>query len=60
LRFVQEEPISYKVAFAPPKTLLITLAAAEDIADTISFLASDKSNYLIGKTIGVNDGQFVQ
>jgi len=32
---------------------------AEDVAGAISFLASDKSNYLIGETIRVNGGQFM-
>ena len=38
---------------------LRTLATTEDVAGTISFLASDKSNYLTGETIRVNGGQFM-
>ena len=38
---------------------LRTLATAEDVAGAISFLASDKSNYLTGETIRVNGGQFM-
>ena len=41
------------------QTPLRTLATAEDVAGAISFLASDKSNYLIGETIRVNGGQFM-
>ena len=41
------------------QTPLRTLASAEDIAYAISFLASNKSNYLTGETIRVNGGQFM-
>jgi len=41
------------------QTPLRTLATAEDVAGAISFLASDKSNYLTGETIRVNGGQFM-
>ena len=41
------------------QTPLRALASAEDIAYAISFLASDKSNYLAGETIRVNGGQFM-
>ena len=41
------------------QTPLKALATAEDVAGAISFLASDKSNYLIGETIRVNGGQFM-
>ena len=41
------------------KTPLRTLASAEDVAGAISFLASQKSNYLTGETIRVNGGSFM-
>ena len=41
------------------QTPLKTLATADDVAGAISFLASEKSNYLIGETIRVNGGQFM-
>ena len=41
------------------QTPLRTLALPEDVANAISFLASDKSNYLTGETIRVNGGQFM-
>ena len=41
------------------QTPLRALATAEDVAGAISFLASDKSNYLTGETIRVNGGQFM-
>ena len=41
------------------QTPLRTLATAEDVAGAVSFLASDKSNYLTGETIRVNGGQFM-
>ena len=55
------------IANVPEKTRLLsaaqtplrTLATTEDVAGAISFLASDKSNYLIGETIRVNGGQFM-
>ena len=40
-------------------TPLRTLASAEDVAGAVSFLASEKSNYLAGETIRVNGGQFM-
>jgi 3-oxoacyl-[acyl-carrier protein] reductase len=39
------------------QTPLRTLASPEDVAGAISFLASNKSNYLTGETIRVNGGQ---
>tara|TARA_Y100001960_G_scaffold167353_1_gene175799 strand:+ start:3118 stop:4299 length:1182 start_codon:yes stop_codon:yes gene_type:complete len=55
------------IADIPEKTRLLyaaqtplrTLATAEDVAGTVSFLASDKSNYLTGETIRTNGGQFM-
>lgn len=44
---------------AAAQTPLRTLASAEDVANTLSFLASNKSNYLTGETIRVNGGQFM-
>jgi len=41
------------------QTPLRALATAEDVAGAISFLASDKSNYLTGETIRINGGQFM-
>ena len=41
------------------QTPLRSLAKAEDIANTISFLASNKSNYMTGETIRVNGCQFM-
>ena len=41
------------------QTPLRTLAKAEDVAGAISFLASEKSNYLTGETIRVNGGQIM-
>jgi len=41
------------------QTPLRAMATAEDVAGAISFLASDKSNYLTGETIRVNGGQFM-
>jgi 3-oxoacyl-[acyl-carrier protein] reductase len=41
------------------QTPLRTLATPEDVAGAISYLASDKSNYLTGETIRVNGGQFM-
>jgi len=41
------------------QTPLRTLATVEDVAGVVSFLASDKSNYLTGETIRVNGGQFM-
>lgn len=41
------------------QTPLRNLATAEDVAGAISFLASDKSNYLTGETIRVNGGQIM-
>ncbi len=39
------------------QTPLRTLATVEDVAGAISYLSSDKSNYLTGETIRVNGGQ---
>ena len=39
------------------QTPLRTLASPQDVAGVVSFLASDKSNYLTGQTIRVNGGQ---
>ena len=39
------------------QTPLRRLALAQDVADAISFLASDKSNFITGETIRVNGGQ---
>ena len=39
------------------KTPLRRLAEPQDIADTISYLVSDKSDFLTGETIRVNGGQ---
>ena len=55
------------IADVPEKTRLLSaaqtplrsLATPEDIANTIAFLACDKSNYLTGETIRVNGGQFM-
>nr|AIF19907.1 short chain dehydrogenase (fabG) [uncultured marine thaumarchaeote KM3_87_H02] len=41
------------------QTPLRSLATAQDVAGAVSFLASDKSNYLTGETIRVNGGQFM-
>ena len=41
------------------QTPLRTLASAEDVAGAVSFLASEKSNYLTGETIRLNGGQFM-
>ena len=41
------------------QTPLRSLATAKDVAGAVSFLASDKSNYLTGETIRVNGGQFM-
>lgn len=53
------------IANVPEKVRLLTaiqtplrrIATPEDIAGTISFLASDKSDFLTGETIRVNGGQ---
>ncbi|MEE9372614.1 MAG: SDR family oxidoreductase [Saprospiraceae bacterium] len=50
----------------PEKTKLITasqtplrrLAEVEDVANTISFLASDAANFITGENIRINGGQF--
>tara|TARA_Y100000590_G_scaffold248672_1_gene279414 strand:- start:23057 stop:24253 length:1197 start_codon:yes stop_codon:yes gene_type:complete len=39
------------------QTPLRTLASADDVANAVSFLASNKSNYITGETIRVNGGQ---
>jgi 3-oxoacyl-[acyl-carrier protein] reductase len=44
---------------AAAQTPLRTLASPEDVSGTISFLASEKANYLTGETIRVNGGQFM-
>jgi 3-oxoacyl-[acyl-carrier protein] reductase len=41
------------------QTPLRSLAKAEDVANAVSFLASNKSNYITGETIRVNGGQFM-
>ena len=41
------------------QTPLRSLATPIDIANTLVFLASDRSNYLTGETIRVNGGQFM-
>ena len=41
------------------ETPLRTLAAPKDVAGVVSFLASNRSNYLTGETIRVNGGQFM-
>ena len=41
------------------QTPLRILANVEDVAGAISFLATDKTNYLTGETIRVNGGQFM-
>jgi len=40
-------------------TPLGRLAEPEDIADVITFLASDKSRYITGATIDVNGGRLM-
>lgn len=55
------------ISDVPEKTKLLSamntplrkLANAVDIANVISFLASDKSNYITGETIRVNGGQVI-
>jgi 3-oxoacyl-[acyl-carrier protein] reductase len=44
---------------AAAETPLRTLAAPKDVAGVVSFLASNRSNYLTGETIRVNGGQFM-
>jgi 3-oxoacyl-[acyl-carrier protein] reductase len=41
------------------QTPLRALASVEDVAGAVSFLASEKSNYLTGETIRLNGGQFM-
>ena len=41
------------------QTPLRRIATPQDVANTIAFLASDRSNYLTGETIRVNGGQFM-
>jgi len=45
------------VLLSAAQTPLRSLAEAKDVANVISFLASDRSNYLTGETIRVNGGQ---
>ncbi len=45
------------VLLSASQTPLRSLAEAQDVANVISFLASEKSNYLTGETIRVNGGQ---
>jgi 3-oxoacyl-[acyl-carrier protein] reductase len=45
------------VLLSAAKTPLRALAQPQDVANVISFLASEKSNYLTGETIRVNGGQ---
>ncbi|RYE50739.1 MAG: SDR family oxidoreductase, partial [Sphingobacteriales bacterium] len=40
------------------QTPLRRLATVEDVAGAISFLASDKSNFITGENIRINGGQF--
>ena len=44
---------------AEAQTPLRRLATPEDVAGAISFLASEKSDYLTGETIRVNGGQIM-
>jgi 3-oxoacyl-[acyl-carrier protein] reductase len=39
------------------KTPLKRLCTPEDVAEAVSFLMSDKSNFITGETIRVNGGQ---
>ena len=39
---------------------MIKMGQAEDIAYTVSFLASDRASYITGETINVNGGLFMQ
>jgi 3-oxoacyl-[acyl-carrier protein] reductase len=55
---IADVPVKVRLLSAA-QTPLRTLATAEDVAGAISFLASDKSNYLTGETIRVNGGQFM-
>ena len=55
------------IADVPEKVILLTkaqtplrrLATPEDVAGAISFLASNKSDFLTGETIRVNGGQIM-
>jgi len=55
---IADVPEKARLLFAA-QTPLRSLASADDVAGAISFLASDKSNYLTGETIRVNGGQFM-
>lgn len=55
---IADVPEKVRLLYAA-QTPLRTLATAEDVAGAISFLASDKSNYLTGETIRVNGGQIM-
>ena len=55
---IADVPEKARLLFAA-QTPIRSLASADDVAGAISFLASDKSNYLTGETIRVNGGQFM-
>ena len=55
---ISNMPEKYKLIMAA-KTPLKRLASPKDIADVISFLVSEKSNYMTGETIRVNGGQIM-
>lgn len=55
-KLISNMPEKYKLIMAA-KTPLKRLADPKDIANIISFLISEKSNYLTGETIRVNGGQ---
>jgi 3-oxoacyl-[acyl-carrier protein] reductase len=54
--FIVDVPEKARLLMAS-KTPLKRLAEPEEIAGAISFLASEKSDYLVGETIRVNGGQ---
>lgn len=53
LNDAQKEQISKNIP-------MIKMGQAEDIAYTVSFLASDRASYITGETINVNGGLFMQ
>ena len=64
--WIQQLPNQLETGAVNPTTAIFKadfqskyLATTEDVAGAISFLASDKSNYLTGETIRVNGGQFM-